>query len=157
MDHLAKKQNDDFTIHLLKALPLLHFLRGICNPEQQSVPHHPVEVIWGDPVLMLRPAKKGSASMLYIVCMLVSCGVSPCRFMKMYYREFKSLFPLDPLLFFSVAYVCPLCEITYLLEDMHLPFAMSLVAKRFDGIQSKEVRHTDLSAPIRDKYTCSIV
>ena len=52
-------------IHLLKALPLLHLLRGDCAAHEQSV-IHPSDIVWTDPCVNLNTAnqlmyhKKGS-------------------------------------------------------------------------------------------------
>ena len=52
--------------------------------------------------------------------------------MKNYYEELQLLFPLDPLLVFVVAYVCPRSDIAYLCEHIDLPYAIALVAKKLN-------------------------
>ena len=41
-------KNESHTIHLLRALPLLHLLRGDCTPFQHCVVR-PSAIIWNDP------------------------------------------------------------------------------------------------------------
>ena len=45
------------------------------------------------------------------------------------YQELQSLFALDPLLVFAVAYICPRCDIADLCDNIHLPYAIALVNK----------------------------
>lgn len=52
------------------------------------------------------------------------------RFLSSHYQELQELFPLDPLLVLSVAYVCPKREIANLCDQIHLPYAISLVVNR---------------------------
>ena len=47
--------------------------------------------------------------------------------MNEHYEELHSLFKLDPLLVFAVAYVCPRCDIAYLCDRIHLPYTIALV------------------------------
>ena len=47
--------------------------------------------------------------------------------MRDHYEELQSLFTLDPLLVFAVAYICPRCDITDLCDRIHLPYAIALV------------------------------
>ena len=61
--------NESHTVHLLKALPLLHLLRGDCVPHEQYVVR-PSVIDWEDPVIDLKSTqqmmtyKKGSV----VVC-----------------------------------------------------------------------------------------
>ena len=50
--------------------------------------------------------------------------------MRKIFPEVKLLFELDPLLVFTVAYICPRKCIPELCEEIHLPYAIALVAKR---------------------------
>ena len=65
--------NESHTVHLLKALPLLHLLRGDCAPHEQCV-IRPSVIDWKDPAIDLRATqrimtyKKGSV----VVCQLES-------------------------------------------------------------------------------------
>ena len=43
------------------------------------------------------------------------------------YEELQSLFTLDPLLVFAVAYICPRCDIADLCGRIPLPYAIALV------------------------------
>ena len=54
--------------------------------------------------------------------------------MKKHYEELQLLFPLDPLLVFAVAYVCPMSDIADLCDHIHLPYAITLVAKKVDHV-----------------------
>ena len=47
--------------------------------------------------------------------------------MKDHYEELQSLLTLDPLLVFAVAYICPHCDVAYLCDKIHLPYAIVLV------------------------------
>ena len=49
--------------------------------------------------------------------------------MKKHYQELQSLFTLDSLLVFAVAYICPRCEIADLCNNIHLPYAIALMNK----------------------------
>ena len=61
--------NESHTVHLLKALPLLHLLHGDCAPHEQCVVRH-AAIDWKDPAIDLRETqqimthKKGSV----VVC-----------------------------------------------------------------------------------------
>ena len=52
-----------------------------------------------------------------------------CSILNDHYEELQPLFTLDPLLVFAVAYVCPRCDIVYLCDRIHLPYAIALVNK----------------------------
>lgn len=54
--------------------------------------------------------------------------------MKKHYKELKQLFPLDPLLMFAVAYICPVDDLADLCGNIDLPYAMAIVAKKLDNI-----------------------
>ena len=56
-----------------------------------------------------------------------------CSFMNEHYEELQSLFTLDPLLVFAVAYVCPRCDIANLCDRIHLPYAIALVNKNISS------------------------
>ena len=60
----------------------------------------------------------------------ISCT---CSFMKEHYEELQSLFKLDPLLVFAVAYICPRCDIADLCDRIHLPYAIALVNRNILG------------------------
>ena len=47
--------------------------------------------------------------------------------MNKHYEELQSLFTLDPLLVFAVAYICPNCDVADLCDRIHLPYAIALV------------------------------
>ena len=49
--------------------------------------------------------------------------------MNEHYEELQSLFTLDPLLVFAVAYICPHCDVAYLCGKIYLPYAIALVNK----------------------------
>ena len=49
MNQIIRQRKREFTVHLLKALPLLHFLRGDCSPRGQCV----VQPVWLDPDIHL--------------------------------------------------------------------------------------------------------
>ena len=51
----------EVTIHLLKALPLLHFVRGDCTPNEQRV-IQPYKIEWLDPKIKLGTVR---STMLY--------------------------------------------------------------------------------------------
>ena len=59
--------------------------------------------------------------------------ITSCSFMNEHYEELQSLFTLDPLLVFAVAYVCPRCDIVYLCDRIHLPYAIALVNKNISS------------------------
>ena len=52
MNQIISQRNREFTIHLLKAIPLLHFLRGDCTPHEQRVVQ-PSKIKWLDPDIHL--------------------------------------------------------------------------------------------------------
>ena len=64
--------------------------------------------------------------------------------MKKHYEELALLFPLDPLLVFAVAYICPKCDIADLCDNIYLPYAIALVAKKLDSVQTS-ARDTEVS------------
>ena len=72
--------------------------------------------------------------------------------MKKHYKELALLFPLDHLLVFAVAYVCPMSDIADFCDNIYLPYAIALVAKKLDIFQTSpedtEVRFTS---------TCTVV
>ena len=69
INRIMVQQNESHTVHLLKALPLLHLLRGDCAPHEHYVVQ-PSAIKWKDPAIDLRATqqmmtyKKGSV----IVC-----------------------------------------------------------------------------------------
>ena len=50
--------------------------------------------------------------------------------MNKHYEELQLLFELDPLLVLNVAYICPRCDIAYLCDKIHLPYAIALVNEK---------------------------
>ena len=48
MNHIIRRHQESHTIHILKALPLLHLLRGDCVAHKQCVVH-PSAIVWRDP------------------------------------------------------------------------------------------------------------
>ena len=58
--------------------------------------------------------------------------------MDKHYQELQSLFTLDPLLVFAVAYICPRCEIADLCDNIHLPYAIALVNKNTSNSEGLE-------------------
>ena len=65
INRVMVRQDESHTVHLLKALPLLHLLRGDCVPHEQCVVQ-PSAIDWRDPTIDLRATqqmmtyKKGS-------------------------------------------------------------------------------------------------
>ena len=54
--------------------------------------------------------------------------------MREHYDELAALFPLDPLLVFAVAYLCPMYELADLCDNIDLPYAIALVAKKLEPV-----------------------
>ena len=52
---LSLKENKDYAIHIIKSLPLIHFLRGTCTPFEKVSPT-PADII-GDSALRLEHVK----------------------------------------------------------------------------------------------------
>ena len=48
MNHVIRRRQASHTIHVLKALPLLHLLRGDCTVHKQCAVH-PSAIVWTDP------------------------------------------------------------------------------------------------------------
>ena len=71
--------------------------------------------------------------------------------MNDHYQELQDLFPLDPLLVFSVGYVCPKSDIAEICRCIHIPYAIALVCEKLDTIRflsshgSNEVRLSMIS------------
>ena len=149
MVQFISKCSKDFIIHLLKALPLLHFLRGDCTVYQQLV-CLPTEIKWKvdglnlDIIRSNMEHKKGSAFSAVIISVIHARKPSCSRFMEKHYKELELLFPLDPLLVFVVAYVCPTDDITHLCSNIYLPYALALVAMKLDCVQPS-VQTTEVS------------
>ena len=57
--------------------------------------------------------------------------------MNEHYEELQSLFMLDPLLVFAVAYICPHCDVAYLCNKIYLPYAIALVNKNTSDMYSR--------------------
>ena len=140
MKRAIQRYKEELTIHLLKALPLLHFLRGDCVPYQQLVVQ-PTKIKWGDPELQLATVqhlmyyKKGSAlQYLHIHLGYIPSVVLPCRFMKEHYKELEELFHLDPLLVLAVAYLCPASDLANLCDNIEMPYAIAIVAMKLESI-----------------------
>ena len=140
MVQFINKCSEDFTIHLLKALPLLHFLRGDCTPYEELV-CWPTDMKWREYRLdfaKIRSTiehKKGSAFSAVVISVIHAHKPLCPRFIEEHYKELEPLFPLDPLLMFVVADVCPADEVSHLCSNISLPYAIALVAKKLDYIQ----------------------
>ena len=50
-----------------------------------------------------------------------------CSFISKHYEELQPLFTLDPLLVFTVAYVCPRHDIIDLCDRIYIPYAIAVV------------------------------
>ena len=50
--YLSQKKKKEYTIHIIKSLPLIHFLRGTCSPFE-NIPFNPAKIIWEDSALHL--------------------------------------------------------------------------------------------------------
>ena len=61
MDQIISGCKPEFTVHLLKALPLLHFIRGDCTPNEQLVVQ-PSKIEWLDRGIQLGTVR---STMLY--------------------------------------------------------------------------------------------
>ena len=49
---LSQKRKKEYTIHIIKSLPLIHFLRGTCSP-RGNVAFNPATIAWEDTALHL--------------------------------------------------------------------------------------------------------
>ena len=129
----------DYTIHLLKALPLLHLLRGDCGPHERIIVR-PSAIKWMDPVIDLQPVRyrmeQRKGCVLFIRCFDQSCPFD--RFMNKYFQELQDLFSLDNLLLFDIAYICPKSDIADLCDAIHLPYAIALVCQKINSTYSDE-------------------
>ena len=56
MNRITDRHNNVHTLHLLKVLPLLHFLRGDCGHYEQLV-LPPADIEWTDPEVKLGTIK----------------------------------------------------------------------------------------------------
>ena len=74
INRIMARQDESHTVHLLKALPLLHLLRGDCSPNEQSV-MRPSAIKWKDPIIDLRATQQ---MMTYKKGSVVVCRYSHC-------------------------------------------------------------------------------
>lgn len=73
-------KEESHTLHLLKALPLLHLLRGDCTPFQQRVVR-PSAIRWDDPCIdltttqqVMSSCKKGSVIYYQLIMIEIFCA-----------------------------------------------------------------------------------
>lgn len=50
-------------------------------------------------------------------------------------KDLQALFSLDCQLLFNFAYICPKCDIAGLCDNIHLPYAVSVVTMKLDNIK----------------------
>ena len=62
MDKVISQHKPESTVHLLKALPLLHFIRGDCIPNEQRVVQSP-KIVWLDHDIQLGTVR---STMLFV-------------------------------------------------------------------------------------------
>ena len=74
INYLSKKKNREYAIHIIKSLPLVHFLRGTCSPFE-NIAHNPANIVWEDRALNLECVRltmihlEGYVIILYIIRM----------------------------------------------------------------------------------------
>ena len=118
----------------MKALPIMHFVRGDCRPHQQISfdPTH-VSWVWEDKTLNMSVLQSAMTNRSgYVICSLINCFASnTCfqhySFIKEYIDELQMLFNLDPLIMPVLVYICPRDDLPLLCEYVPLSLIIGIV------------------------------
>ena len=125
--------------HLMKALPIIHFVRGDCKPHQQISfdPTHD-SWVWEDKTLNTSVIQSVMTNRSgYVICSLINCFTSnTCfqhhSFIKEYIAELQMLFHLDPLIMPVLVYICPRDDLPLLCGHVPLSLIIGIVINNLE-------------------------